>query len=77
MADIMSLTADKLKGFGIIDKIVPEPVEGAHRNPEAAIRTVKKYLIAELDELMKIPADELVERRIGKYYKMGAVKEPV
>jgi acetyl-CoA carboxylase carboxyl transferase subunit alpha len=76
MADMMALTADKLKELGIIDKIVPEPVEGAHRNPEAAIRTVKKYLISELDELTKIPLDELVEKRIEKYFKMGPIKEP-
>jgi acetyl-CoA carboxylase carboxyl transferase subunit alpha len=75
MADMMHLTAEKLKDLGIIDKIVPEPIEGAHRNPDAAIRTVRKYLVAELDELTKIPVDELIERRIEKYYKMGAIKE--
>jgi acetyl-CoA carboxylase carboxyl transferase subunit alpha len=75
MADMMHLTADKLKDLGIIDKIVPEPIEGAHRNPEAAIRTVRKYLVAELDELTKIPVDELISQRIEKYFKMGAIKE--
>lgn len=77
MAAMMALTAEQLKPLGIIDKIIPEPVEGAHRNPEAAIRTVKKHLSAELEELMKIPMDDLINQRVEKYFKMGAIKEAV
>jgi acetyl-CoA carboxylase carboxyl transferase subunit alpha len=77
MAGMMALTADKLKPLGIIDKIIPEPVEGAHRSPDAAIRTVRKYLIAELDELLKVPVEDLIHQRVEKYFNMGAIKEAV
>ncbi|MBL8025836.1 MAG: acetyl-CoA carboxylase carboxyltransferase subunit alpha [Fibrobacteres bacterium] len=77
LAEMMALTADKLKGMGLIDVIVPEPIEGAHRNPEGALRNVRKALAAELETLCSIPVPELVEKRIEKYFAMGVVKESV
>jgi acetyl-CoA carboxylase carboxyl transferase subunit alpha len=75
MAGVMHLTADKLKAHGIIDEIVPEPPGGAHRNPGRIIDTVREVLIREIDALSRVPADELVAKRIEKYYQMGPVKE--
>ncbi|MFH0921993.1 MAG: acetyl-CoA carboxylase carboxyltransferase subunit alpha [Fibrobacterota bacterium] len=75
MAETMQLTADKLLKLGLIDKIVPEPQEGAHRDPETTIRTVGDYLEAELEALSAVPIDALVEQRIQKYFNMGVVKE--
>jgi acetyl-CoA carboxylase carboxyl transferase subunit alpha len=75
MADTMQLTADKLLKLGLIDKIIPEPQEGAHRDPEKTIKTVGEFLEAELEALMSVPSETLVEQRIQKYFNMGVVKE--
>jgi len=54
---------------------VPEPQEGAHRDPEAAIKIVGDYLETELEALTATPIETLVEQRIQKYFNMGVVKE--
>jgi acetyl-CoA carboxylase carboxyl transferase subunit alpha len=59
----------------IIDRIVPEPRGGAHRNHEMAASTLKEILLEELKTLMKIKPDKLVEKRVEKFSKMGAWKE--
>ena len=65
------MTAPDLKKQGIIDDIVPEPMGGAHRNPEQAARILKEILLLELKQLSKIKPDKLIERRIEKFGKMG------
>jgi acetyl-CoA carboxylase carboxyl transferase subunit alpha len=75
MADVMQLTADKLKAHGIIDEIIPEPQGGAHRNPGQTIEIVRETLIREIDALQQIPIETLVEKRIEKYNNLGRFKE--
>jgi len=70
-AEALQLTAPDLKKQGIIDDIVPEPMGGAHRNPEQAARILKEILLLELKQLSKIKPDKLIERRIEKFGKMG------
>jgi len=70
-AEALQLTAPDLKKQGIIDEIVPEPMGGAHRNPEQAARIIKEIVLQELKQLGKIKPDKLVERRIDKFGKMG------
>jgi acetyl-CoA carboxylase carboxyl transferase subunit alpha len=70
-AEALQLTAPDLKKQGIIDEIVPEPMGGAHRNPEQAARVVKECILHELKGLTKLKPDKLVERRIEKFSKMG------
>ncbi len=77
LAEMMALTADKLKKQGLIDIIVPEPIEGAHRNPDMAIKNLKKVLSDELEKLIAMPVNELIDKRIEKYFGMGVVKEAV
>jgi acetyl-CoA carboxylase carboxyl transferase subunit alpha len=60
---------------GIIDRIVPEPPGGAHRNPEMVASTLKKIILEELKSLTKLKPDKLVEKRVEKFSKMGAWKE--
>jgi acetyl-CoA carboxylase carboxyl transferase subunit alpha len=72
-AEALQLTAPDLKKQGIIDEIVPEPMGGAHRNPEQAARVVKECVLLELKSLIKLKPDKLVERRIDKFSKMGVV----
>jgi acetyl-CoA carboxylase carboxyl transferase subunit alpha len=70
-AEALQLTAPDLKKQGIIDEILPEPMGGAHRNPEKAVQIVKDAILQELKYLAKFKPEKLVERRIEKFSKMG------
>lgn len=70
-AEALQLTAPDLKKQGIIDEIMPEPLGGAHRNPEQAARVLKDAILQELKHLAKIKPDNLLERRIEKFSAMG------
>ncbi len=74
-AEALKLTAPDLLAQGIIDRIVPEPIGGAHRNPAQAGENLKKVLIEEIDKLQKIKPDKLLEKRVDKYSKMGEYEE--
>ncbi|GJQ20359.1 MAG: acetyl-coenzyme A carboxylase carboxyl transferase subunit alpha [Bacteroidia bacterium] len=74
-AEALKLTAPDLVDQGIVDRIVPEPPGGAHRNHEQAASILKKILVEELDTLRKIKPDKLVKTRIEKFAAMGAWKE--
>jgi len=70
-AEALQLTAPDLKKQGIIDEIMPEPLGGAHRNPEQAARVLKDTILQELKALAKIKPEKLLERRIEKFSAMG------
>ena len=74
-AEALKLTAPDLLAQGIIDRIVPEPLGGAHRNPQQAADTLKSVLTEELKKLKKIKIDKLVERRVEKFGEMGEYEE--
>jgi acetyl-CoA carboxylase carboxyl transferase subunit alpha len=61
--------------LGLIDEIVPEPLGGAHRDPEAMAETLKNALIAAVAEFSSMPADELVKRRRQRLAGIGVYKE--
>ncbi len=71
-ADALKLTADDLTRLGLVDEIIPEPVGGAHFDPEAAGESLRTVLIRHLTELRKIRGERLVKRRHEKYAAMGA-----
>jgi acetyl-CoA carboxylase carboxyl transferase subunit alpha len=71
-AEALKLTAPDLLRQGIIDRIVPEPLGGAHRNPQQAAEIVKDVLIGELKKLIKIKPSKLIDMRVEKFGKMGA-----
>ncbi|MFZ1979508.1 MAG: acetyl-CoA carboxylase carboxyltransferase subunit alpha [Bacteroidota bacterium] len=73
-AEALKLTAKDLLEQKIIDKIIPEPVGGAHRDPLIAAATLKRTLIEELKTLKKIKPDRLVQMRIEKFSAMGEWK---
>jgi acetyl-CoA carboxylase carboxyl transferase subunit alpha len=75
-AEALKLTAPDLLEQGIIDRIIPEPMGGAHRNPQLMAQTLKNSLLEELKALKKIKTDRLVQLRVEKFSKMGAWKEP-
>lgn len=74
-AKALKLTAPELLDLGIIDGIIPEPLGGAHRNPELAAGEIKSTIISSLDELFKLSTEELVEARYKKYRDMGVYRE--
>jgi len=74
-AEALKLTAPDLLAQGIIDRIIPEPLGGAHRNPPQAAEILKGILIEEIKKLKKIKTDKLIEKRIDKFSKMGEYEE--
>ena len=74
-AEALKLTAPDLMEQGIVDRVVPEPLGGAHRNHQESANTLKEILIEELRVLKKLKPALLVEKRIGKFAAMGAWKE--
>lgn len=74
-AEALKLTAMDLMQHGVIDRIVPEPVGGAHRRPETIFDTLRDIITEELNQLSTIPTDDLVRRRREKFYAMGVWTE--
>jgi len=70
-AEALRLTAKDLFDLRIVDELVPEPLGGAHRDPEAAAGALKEALVRRLEELSQVPLSELLERRAAKYRAMG------
>lgn len=70
-AESLKLTAEDLKGYSIIDEIIPEPLGGAHRNPNEMYEIIKKKLSKEINSLKKIKSDKLIRNRRNKFYEMG------
>jgi len=70
-AEAMKITAADLQALGVIDRIVDEPIGGAHRDPEAAIGALKGALIEELDGCGKLGPDELRAQRRAKFLAIG------
>ena len=72
-AEAMKITAQDLKGLGIIDRIVPEPMGGAHRESETAIDALGRALGDALGELDSLDARQLRADRRAKFLKMGSL----
>ena len=71
-AQAMKMTADDLKSLRIIDRIVKEPVGGAHRDHALAAATLASAIHEELEALSAFSAKELVQQRRTKFLSMGA-----
>lgn len=70
-AEAMKLTASDLYELKIIDKIIPEPLGGAHWDYDKSADTLKRGIVEELNKLSKKSPKELIENRINKFAKMG------
>jgi acetyl-CoA carboxylase carboxyl transferase subunit alpha len=70
-AEQLKLTAIDMKGFGLVDEIVPEPTGGAHWDYDDAANILKQYILNALAELKNIPPEKRINNRIEKYGKMG------
>lgn len=71
-AEALKLTAKDLKDLGIVDEIIPEPLEGAHRDWETTFENFRKYVKKHLKELKQLTPEKLVEYRYKKIRKIGA-----
>jgi acetyl-CoA carboxylase carboxyl transferase subunit alpha len=70
-AAALKLTANDLNALELIDGVIPEPIGGAHRNPQIVMETMSQILLSSLEEIIKIPTDQLLEQRYTKFRKMG------
>ena len=71
----LKITADDLKSLNLIDDVIEEPINGAHRDKETAVKALASYFITELDKLEKLKVDELLNARIAKILSTGAFEE--
>ena len=70
-AEAMKITAQDQQALGVVDRIVPEPLGGAHRNPDAAIGSLKGAILEELDGCSKLGPSELRAQRRAKFLAIG------
>ncbi len=73
-AEALKLTAEDNLRLGIIDGIVEEPLGGAHKNPQWAYEQVKTCILSDLEELSTQKVEDLIEKRVEKFGKMGVTK---
>ena len=71
-AEQLGLTAKRLKSLGLVDKVVREPIGGAHRNPRQTATRLKAVLMNAIDELEQLPVDTLLQRRYERLRSYGA-----
>jgi acetyl-CoA carboxylase carboxyl transferase subunit alpha len=74
-AEIMGITAHRLKTLGLIDKIISEPVGGAHRDYPAIMQSVGKALQESLKQLQGYSTEILLQKRFGRLMDYGKFKE--
>jgi acetyl-CoA carboxylase carboxyl transferase subunit alpha len=72
-ADALKLTAQHLKEIGVADRVVKEPLGGAHRDKKKSIEEVKKVLIEEIKAFKKIDRQKIKKLRSEKYINMGSL----
>jgi len=73
-AEVLKLTAPDLLKLGIIDEVVPEPMGGAHHDPQKMGQIMKETIKRHLEELRAMDKDDLLKTRYKKYRNMGAVE---
>ena len=74
-AEALRLTAQDLLELRVIDEVIPEPVGGAHRDAAEAARRVQEAVLRHVRALISLPAQELLDRRLEKYMRMGVYLE--
>ena len=74
-ADALKLTAKDMKKNGLVDKIIKEPLSGAHNDPENTYKIVKKEIINSINILKKVSIKNLTKQRMDKFCNMGVVKK--
>jgi acetyl-CoA carboxylase carboxyl transferase subunit alpha len=70
-AEAMKITAADLQSLGVVDRVVAEPLGGAHRDPDGAIGSLKGAVVEELDGCCELGPSELVAQRRAKFLAIG------
>ncbi|OGW44350.1 MAG: acetyl-CoA carboxylase carboxyltransferase subunit alpha [Nitrospirae bacterium RBG_13_41_22] len=74
-ANALKLTAQDLLSFKIIDGIIPEPLGGAHRDPEETAKRISEYILTAIEELKTKTLGKLIEERYRRFRKIGSFEE--
>jgi acetyl-CoA carboxylase carboxyl transferase subunit alpha len=74
-AEALKITAKDLKALGLVDAVVPEPLGGAHTNPERMAETLRDCLLKELKDLLAMSAVERLKQRYAKFRSYGHFTE--
>ncbi|MEO1347893.1 MAG: acetyl-CoA carboxylase carboxyltransferase subunit alpha [Cyanobacteria bacterium J06635_15] len=76
-AEALKITAWDLKGLGILDQLLPEPIGGAHANPLKTAANLKSALLQNLNTLLALSPDQLRQQRYDKFRQIGVFTEAV
>lgn len=71
----LKISAEELKEFGLIDDIIEEPLEGAHRDYQTTAKNIRSYFIENVNKLKQLSKEELLQRRFEKYLNYGSFEE--
>jgi acetyl-CoA carboxylase carboxyl transferase subunit alpha len=74
-AEGLGITANRLKTLGLVDKIVAEPLGGAHRDPQTIMQTLRKSLQDALQQVQEQPLEDLLQARFTRLMEFGRFKE--
>ena len=74
-AETLAITATRLKTLGLVDKIVSEPLGGAHRDYPAMMQTIRKSLQESLKQVTALSQDEMLQARFTRLMSYGKFKE--
>ena len=74
-AQALALTSDRLLELGLVDKVISEPLGGAHRDPKLMASTLRKTLVDQLKAFLSMDPDALVERRLARLMNYGRFEE--
>ena len=74
-ADAMKVTPKDLLEMGICDRIIAEPLGGAHRKPDKMVESLKSVILEELNKLLQTDPDAFLDQRISRYDAMGVFTE--
>ncbi len=74
-AEALKITAEDLHKIGVVDKVIAEPMGGAHHDPIKTASDLKEILLKYIQELTRLSTEDLLEQRYGKFRKMGIFLE--
>lgn len=75
-AEALKLTAEDMYSFGIIDEIIKEPQGGAHNSPEEMAKTLKRQIKKAIASIQEMDTEQMIDKRIEKYARIGKVSLP-
>jgi len=74
-ATALGITSERLLSLNLVDKVIPEPLGGAHKEPQTVAQSIAECLQSQLEELDQIPTEELLEQRMQRLLSYGRYKD--